>query len=83
MTAEKIEQKLRSRRLTQTSFPPRGADDDWVVWVWCTDDPGLGAFVGQGEKYEDAFREAIEAYDFDQKEAAGQPEAEKTDGAPA
>jgi hypothetical protein len=32
---------------------------------------------------EDAFREAIEAYDFDQKEAAGQPEAEKTDGAPA
>jgi len=69
VTAEKIfEQKLRSRNLTQTAFPPRSEDDDWVVWLWCIDDPGLGAFVGSGEKYEDAFRAALDGYD--QNEAA-------------
>jgi hypothetical protein len=69
VTAERIEQKLQSRQLSQTTFAPRDPKGDWVVWLWAPDDPGCGVAVGEGEKYEDALREALLAYDLDQKTA--------------
>lgn len=81
MNTEKVEQKLRTRGLNQTVFaPPEEENEDWVVWLWCADDPGLGAFVGHGEGYDEALREALQVFDLHQKTNVGleekQPAAE-------
>lgn len=67
MNTEKVEQKLRTRGLNQTTFSPLDEDEDWVVWLWCADDPGLGTFVGHGSGYDEALREALQVFDLHQK----------------
>lgn len=68
MNTEKVDQKLRTRGVNQTVFSPLDDDEDWVVWLWCADDPGLGTFVGHGERYDEALREALQVFDLHQKQ---------------
>lgn len=83
MNTEKVEGKLRTRGLNQTVFSPLDEDEDWVVWLWCADDPGLGTFVGHGEGYAEALREALQAFDLHQKENVGLEEKQEAAPPPA
>lgn len=67
MNTEKVDEKLRTRGLNQTVFTPQAEDEDWVVWLWAPDDPGLGTFVGHGESSDEALREALQVFDLHQK----------------
>lgn len=59
MTVAELAGELEERGVTVTVFGETG----WVVWVQASDDPTLGAFVGEHVELEIAIRKALLAWD--------------------
>jgi hypothetical protein len=61
MDFQDLETQLSDRAVTAQIF----ADfSSWVVWLYASDEPDLGIFIGTGQTLQEAFEAAFVKWDF-------------------